>query len=722
MPSVHGKILFNKIFLPVRRRLPAPDFIVAFMMFFMPLIFSCAPHHISPEKKLNVKIYSSGKHMTPAGSLPLPANPSFMEEEKEKFLSIASLTPSKTGKQGYADSDIIFSRTKMVNVSADQIALPDFIHYIFSDIFSANYVVDTNIEKSRKSVSLNLNRKISEYELFQLVETILRQYKIAIYLKKGIYYIWKDSGDKKIALGIGDSVEDIPETSGQIQQIIPVKHADVQNLSEFLPGLPGLRVLPGLRENVLLVKGTREQVEQVLSFVTMLDRPAMRGRFIGMMKVIYWSPLDLVKKLTDILTEEGIPVTERTGRRGVYMTTIERWGIIIIFAAQKKWLKRIRYWAKILDVPSGRKKEYFLYFPQNSRASELGESLQNIMGLSAQEKSGSKHLTRAGEIMKNSQSGKGEKEKSAGKEKIVNEISSIGTDVRLTVDESRNALIFHTTPDKYKTIRSLLEQLDIMPVQVLLEAAVAEVTLTGSLQYGLEWFIKNNSGTQTGTLSTLGGLGIGKGGLDYSMITDSEKFKLVINALAKKDRVKILFSPHLTVRDGKSATITVGTEVPVITSEATTPDIQEEGTSGIIRSVQYRSTGVTLAVTPSVQAAGVVTLEINQQVSEAQANTTSDIDSPIIMNRTVTTEVVAADGQTVLLGGLIKENNSRTVTKVPLLGDIPLLGYLFKTTSKGSDRTELVVMITPHIVRNTQQIDEMKDTLFKGFQHLGMIE
>ena len=126
----------------------------------------------------------------------------------------------------------------------------------------------------------------------------------------------------------------------------------------------------------------------------------------------------------------------------------------------------------------------------------------------------------------------------------------------------------------------------------------------------------------------------------------------------------------------------------------------------IIRSVQYRSTGVSLQVTPSVHAQGVVSLEITQEVSEAQANNTSDISSPIILNRSITTEVVAGDGQTVLLAGLIKENQSRTVTGIPFLSNIPLLGHLFKTTSNGSDRTELVIMITPHIIRSTQQIDE----------------
>jgi general secretion pathway protein D len=119
-----------------------------------------------------------------------------------------------------------------------------------------------------------------------------------------------------------------------------------------------------------------------------------------------------------------------------------------------------------------------------------------------------------------------------------------------------------------------------------------------------------------------------------------------------------------------------------------------------------------------VHSQGVVTLEISQEVSEAQANTTSDISSPIILNRSITTEVAASDGQTVLLGGLIKENRSDTVTKVPFFGDLPVLGHLFKTTSLGGDRTELVIMITPRIIRNRRHIDEMRDAIFKSLNNI----
>jgi len=610
-----------------------------------------------------------------------------------------------------------FSKEKEVSVTVDDMPLPDFIHYIFSDIFHVNYIVDSGIRKSKETVTLNLDRSISERQLFNIVADVLKNHRLSLYFKDDVYYIWKESKTKRITFGIGASVSDIPATTGEIRQIIPIKYADVMNLFEFLPKSSDTTIIPAIKENILVVTGTRDQIEQVVGIVNALDRPAMRGRYAGMLHLKYWNPQEMAAKLKDILTQEGIPVTEQPGRKGIYISKLERTGSILIFAAEKGWLERVTYWVKVLDVPLDRDEgRYFLYFPENSKASELGESLEKILGISKSDSAIKMGSETAGTAKKEVK-GKGG---ASGKKDISKDITMIAGDVRVAVDENRNALIIYATPKKYKALESLVKKLDVMPVQVLIEASVAEVTLTDTLQYGLEWFLKNTAGSQTSVLQTLGGLGLGSGGLDVSLITDSEKFQLLLNALAQEDMVKILSSPRVTVRDGKAASIIVGTEVPVITSEATSPDIQAEGTSGIIRSIQYRSTGVSLQVTPSVHAKGVVTLEITQEVSEAQSNTTSDISSPIILNRTITTEVVAADGQTVLLGGLIKENKSQTVTRVPLLGSIPILGYLFKTTSKGFDRTELVIMITPHIIRNTRQIDEMREAIFESFEHIGI--
>jgi len=287
--------------------------------------------------------------------------------------------------------------------------------------------------------------------------------------------------------------------------------------------------------------------------------------------------------------------------------------------------------------------------------------------------------------------------------------------VRIAADSGRNALIIYATPQHYRALENLLRQLDIMPAQVLIEATVAEVTLIGDLKYGLEWYLKNNDDSRNEVIKTMGGLGLGTAGISYSLVNASQRFQVLVNALAEEELVKVLSSPRIMVRDGKGASITVGTQVPVVTSDTARVDAGGDERTGVVRAYQYRNTGVTLQVTPTVHAEGIVTLEISQDVSEPAA---SGGENPLILNRTLNTEVVAASGQTVLLGGLIKENQGRRESKVPWLGDLPGLGHLFKVTTRGSERTELVVMITPHIIRSTRQLDEIGRAIFREFRQL----
>ena len=192
------------------------------------------------------------------------------------------------------------------------------------------------------------------------------------------------------------------------------------------------------------------------------------------------------------------------------------------------------------------------------------------------------------------------------------------------------------------------------------------------------------------------------------------ELQIKLAALASQNLVKVLSRPTLTVRDGKTASINVGQEVPTLSSQATNTASSTE----VLQSIQYRNTGVILQVKPTINARGVVTLEISQEVSEASANTSSDIDSPIILNRQVVTEVVAGDGQTVVLGGLIRENKSSNEVGVPGLRQIPFLGFLFKTNTKSLERTELVVFLTPRIIQSQEQTDAVRDDILRGFSNM----
>lgn len=618
-----------------------------------------------------------------------------------------------------------FSPAEEVTVSVDVIQLSDFIHYIFKDLLNVNYVLDSKVPVQEK-LSLNLQDRVTKQKLFTIVSDILAGYSTMVREKGGVYYIVSGAPQQGIEVGVGSAYNDVPESGGQIRQLVPLRYVLANTLIQMLLSTPGLMAYGMPNENIIVVQGTRESVLQAIQLIVAMDRPAMRGKFGAMLKVSYWDTKDLVSKLKDILAQEGIPVSVNASEGGLRLISIERWRIILAFGAEKAWVDRLNYWVRLLDIPEDRDdKQFFIYFPENSRAQDLAETIQNILGISKArekvvEKSKKSDLLKQGNQMGQSAlrpaAAPAETSTTATETAGISSImATIAEQVSVTVDGNRNALVIYTTSMYYKTIESLLKQIDLMPAQVLIEATVAEVTLTGNLAYGLEWYIKRFGFDLTGELRILQKT-IGAGGLDYSLINDANTFKLLINALATDSKIKVLSSPRLTVRDGKTASMVVGTEVPVQTGDIS--NTAGGVSTGLVRSYQYRTTGITLSVTPTVHARGILTMEIMQGVSEPAANGTSGIDSPIILNRNITTEVVAADGQTIMLGGLIKENASQTLTKVPLLGDIPILGNLFKNTSKGDNRTELVIMITPHIIRSPQQIEDMRAAILHNFEEI----
>ena len=630
---------------------------------------------------------------------------------------ITRITPRPQTEKQWAvqrDPRLQFDDSQTLTVVVDTLPLPDFVHRVFGDMLHVNYVLDSRVPAKEK-VSLNLQEPVSKRRLFETVRDILRGYTVAVREKDGIFYIEPVSDKASLAMGQGTSMADIPDVPGQIRQIIPLQHANATNLMQIMTAVPGTQVIALPGENALIVMGAREGIEQILQFISVLDQPSMRGRFGSLVRLKYWDPQELAPKLRDILGTEGIPVSSNSGMGGIQLIPFDRWRFLLAFAAEQSWLDRLGYWIQLLDVPKEQdERQYFVYFPESSRASELMGTLESILGLtrSSKGKTATKGKTGPMEMTRPAGTTVAQSEKKSvetGESDKESQLAILAEEIRLAIDEGRNAMIIYCTPQKYRMVESLLKQLDIQPPQVLIEATVAEVTLSDDLSFGLEWYLKSTEGQQTSVLSTIGGLALGSAGLNYSFLADSDKLKVLVNALAKDEKVKVLSSPHLTVRDGKSASINVGTQVPVVTSETA----QSQNPNGVVRAYQYRSTGVMLQVTPTVHAHGVVTLEINQEVSEPAQ---SGGENPLILNRTLQTEVVAGSGQTVIIGGLIKESNSESVKKVPVLGDIPVIGYLFKTTTRGLSRTELVVMITPHIIRSTQQIDDMRREVMRSYQ------
>ncbi len=300
--------------------------------------------------------------------------------------------------------------------------------------------------------------------------------------------------------------------------------------------------------------------------------------------------------------------------------------------------------------------------------------------------------------------------------------------VRVMADELNNSILVWSTRAEFLKIESTLKRLDLPPTQVLIDASIIEVTLNDSLQYGLQWAFSGGAGggrTGTGQLSTggnnpnnSGSLNIVAGsGFTYSLINSAGNVRVVLNALASQDLLKVISSPSLMVLDNHTATMAVGDQVPVLTS---TTDILS-GNGAVTSTVQYRDTGVSLAVTPSVNSGNLVTMQIDQTMTDQSASVGAN-NQPVFLQRQIGSKVAVRSGETIVLGGLIKDNRTSGKAGIPVLKDVPVLGSLFSNTNDTGKRTELLVVITPKVVRTDPEIREVSEELRDRLKGLNIIE
>ena len=284
--------------------------------------------------------------------------------------------------------------------------------------------------------------------------------------------------------------------------------------------------------------------------------------------------------------------------------------------------------------------------------------------------------------------------------------------VRIVADEKNNSLVIFARPREYRMIEDALKRLDVVPLQVLIEATIAEVTLNDNLQYGLQWFFSHASnnlqllnntnssgGTATGLASDIMPQFSGLAGFNY--IVGGGQAKAVLSALSQLTNVNVISSPQLLVLDHHVATLQVGDEVPVPTAQ-----IQSTLTAGapLVNTIQYVNTGVILSVSPRVNVNGVITLDISQEVSNVDTTVAaSALNAPTISQRRVDTAVTVLDGETVALGGLITETRTVGNTGVPLLMDVPVVGSLFGTKQNSKARTELLILLSPRVVHDAAE-------------------
>jgi general secretion pathway protein D len=303
-------------------------------------------------------------------------------------------------------------------------------------------------------------------------------------------------------------------------------------------------------------------------------------------------------------------------------------------------------------------------------------------------------------------------------------------EVRIVADDITNSLVVLATQKDYDDILGVLRRLDVVPRQVLVEVLVAEVMLGDDLRFGVEWALAEQSrkgalGRLTGETTTgegeqqtsatnvfdIGGaLGLRSpevvpipGSGSFAFLSDNRNFAVVLNALAAKNKLKVLSAPHIMTADNHEAHILVGQEVPIVTTQTTAADVQVQGTSSFLQNIQYRDTGVILTVLPQVNSAGLVNMQIRQEVSTISEMSVQGISSPTFNTRQSETTVVVQSGETIVISGIIDDAVNQVRSGIPFLMDIPVLGRAFRVERENFVRVELVVLLTPHVVRDRQE-------------------
>jgi general secretion pathway protein D len=432
----------------------------------------------------------------------------------------------------------------------------------------------------------------------------------------------------------------------------------------------------------------------------------------------------------------------------VRIVPLARLNSILVITPQPKYLQSVETWVKRLDVggtSAGRR--IFVYDVQNGRAEDLARSLNHILSLpTAGDDSASANSNVTGGTTGLSLGGGGAGGSATGfgsSQNGVTGFSSAGStnnswgagppasnysggttsggnanaagksgDLRIVANNDSNSLMILANPSEFSVIEAALQRLDVPSRQVLIEASLAEVTLTDELRYGVQWSFDGKNGPVI--LSDTGKIAQSFPGLSF-LFTGSTNISAVLNALESVTKVRVVSSPKLVTLNNHQAQLQVGDQVPIATQSAVSTTTSD---APIVNSVAMRDTGVILQVTPRVNKNGLVQLDIVQELSNSVPTTTSNIDSPTIQERKLATTVVVHNGDTVALGGLITESTTNSRGGVPVLSKLPLMGALFRDTHDTKTRTELILLITPKVMRDDSEFQEVMDDLKSEFSSL----
>jgi general secretion pathway protein D len=617
----------------------------------------------------------------------------------------------------------------------------DVVKAVLGDMLRLNYLVENS---AQGTVTIQTNHPISRDAVLPALEQALRLSGLAI-VKAGDVYKVVPSVEAPQQSGITSIGSGNRERApGFGVEIVPLKYVGAAELQHLLePMAPSGAILRvDSARNLLIIGGSEEERAALIDDIALFDVDSLAGRSFALFTLKAVDPKTMAAELGEVIGGKDSPLAGL-----VHLVPIEHMNALLAISPQPKYLEQLQSWVARLDHGSETADQrIYVYYVQNGRASDLAKVLLQVLGSS--EQIGTQSLVPPGvaetiiappptglvglpapgmpytgvlplpvaprpifppQLGSQQQTPPSRSVAEAGNAPAPDEGVSIPSlaDIHITPEDMNNALVILATAKQYGVIEAALRKLDIAPLQVLLEAAIAEVTLTNDLRYGVQYFFKAGKNQVVRTSTGTSVIAPSFPGFAYSFATNSN-INVVLDALEDITHVNVLSSPKLLVLNNQTATLQVGDQVPVATQSAVS--VQSPG-APVVNSIEFKDTGVILKVVPRVNEGGVVLMDISQEVSNVAATTTSTINSPTIQQRKISSTVVVQDGETIALGGLISDNRTRERSGIPWLQDIPVLGNAFRTTSDNDTRTELLVLITPHVVQGVQRARAITEEL-----------
>lgn len=606
-----------------------------------------------------------------------------------------------------------------VTLNFEQADLREFLKVIFNTILKENYIVDPAVSGV---VTLHTTRPITQDAVLPTVESVLQMNGLAVLYDDGVYRIVPLAEAEQSTRSPSVGQYTTGKNVGYSTQVVPLQYASATEIQKILAPFvaDGSVLRVDAARNVLILSGPKFRLEELLATVRTFDVDWLRGMSFAMFRLEYADAVTMVEELEQIVGADS-----DTPLAGIVrLLPIERLNAVLVITHRPDHIADVRSLIEEFDfgVEGSGGRRLFVYELENGKAENIASALQEIFGISG---SGSEdrgapardpgsvfrpasavsqpvrepgsRIAQAPEAQ-SGQSGEGEGD-GIGMERA--------GEVKVIADSDNNSILVLASQEDYRSIEAAIRRLDRAPRQVLIEATIAEVSLSDNLNYGVRWFLEEND-WQLGFNAPVPTNASGDG-LTLAFFDSDNNVRAFFDLLAAKSTVKFLSTPQVMVLDNQTANIRVGDQIPVTTrsSQSTSnPD------APIVTEVQFRDTGTLLTVTPRINAGGQVTLEISQEVSiPGAAPAIGGGGNVSIAQRTITSSVIVQSGQTVVLGGLILENTTEGRTGVPILMDIPLLGKMFSSTSEDVFRTELLITVKPLVITNDREMMKVTEEL-----------